>query len=339
MELKNILVTGAEGYIGAVLCKKLTDNGFNVVGIDSLFYKSSYLDENKSYKLLEKDIRTITEQDLKGIDCIIHLAALSNDAMSEIDPKLTVDINYKATTNLAKKAKEAGVKRFIFSSSCSVYGAGENDYVDENSRMNPQTTYATSKIKSEKILKKMSSGDFCVCILRNSTVYGYSPRFRNDLVVNNFVTHMLSFGEIEILSDGTPWRPLIDVRDLADIFIQFIKADTRKVNGEIFNIGFEENNFQVKDIANIIHTEFPDYKINFANKNGPDKRSYKVNFEKFLKTFPTIKQGWTLDKSVRDLVLNLKKEKFSKGDYECGKFTRIGMLKKLIEKNGLKLKE
>jgi len=329
MEIKKVLVTGDRGYIGAVLVPMLLKEGYEVTGLDTHFFTDGF-EKNTSYTQITKDIRHIVKKDLEGIDAVIHLAALSNDPMGEINPNLTRDINLLASKKLARLSKSAGVKRFLFSSSCSIYGIA-GDTVDETSKVSPQTAYAESKIKVENALKKLADAKFCVGLLRNSTVYGYSPKFRNDLVVNNFVTCALALGKIKMMSDGSPWRPLIDVRDLSRIFIEFLKADKRKINGEVINIGFEENNFQVKDVLKSVQKNLPECKVEFTGEHGADTRSYKVEFNKFKKKFPSFEKKWPLDKSVADLVKRLKKEKFTKKDFVSGRYTRLAVLKQLLD--------
>lgn len=329
MEIKKILVTGDRGYIGATLVPLLLSEGYEVIGIDTHFFTESF-EAIPPYTQITKDIRKITSKDLKNIDAVIHLAALSNDPMGEINPHLTKDINLTASRKLARLSKKAGVKRFLFSSSCSIYGIA-GDVVDENSAADPKTAYAASKISFEKTLQKLADETFHVGILRNSTVYGYSPKFRNDLVVNNLVTCALALGKIKVMSDGSPWRPLIDVRDLSQIFIEFLKIDGGKINGEIINIGFDENNVQVKDVLASVKKHLPECDIVFTGEHGADTRSYRVDFRKFQKTFPYFKKAWPLDKAVADLVQRLQKEKFTKDDFEKGRYTRLAVLKKLLE--------
>lgn len=329
MEIKKILVTGSEGYIGSVLVPKLIEKNYIVVGIDTLFFGGSILQKNDlHYKLLKQDIRQVSNLDLQGFDAIIHLAALSNDPMGALDKDLTTDINYKASITLAKKAKASGVKKFIFSSSCSIYGTATKDVVDENTKPLPLTAYAKSKIKTEKALQKLADDSFHVSLLRNSTVYGYAPHFRDDLVVNNMALAAYTTGIIKVLSDGTPWRPLIDVRDLADIFIAFLE-DARKLPAEPINIGFVENNVQVKNIVEVIHHALPKAKVQFLNQTAGDKRSYKVDFSYFSNLFPHIKQQWTLKKSITDLILEFKTKKINKTMLENKRFTRLAELQKL----------
>ena len=334
LTMKNILVTGDRGYIGSSLVPLLLKNKYNVVGFDTEFFKKTIPSKykNPNYKIITKDIREVDVRDIEGIDAIIHLSALSNDPMGDLDDELTQDINFKSTIRLAKLAKKTGVKRFLFSSSCSIYGIAKEDTVSEKSKVNPLTAYARSKINSEKNLIKLADKNFCVGILRNSTVYGYAPKFRNDLVVNNLVTTALALCEIRIMSDGTPWRPLIDVRDLSNIFMQFLKVESKKINGKVINIGFNENNFQVKDLVAEVKKCLPKSRINFTGEHGKDSRSYKVSFNKFHKLFPNIKQSWRLSKSVKDLVTMLKKNKYSKKDFVSQDFTRISILKDLLTK-------
>ncbi len=329
MEIKKVLVTGDRGYIGSTLVPLLLKNGYKVVGYDTEFFQKTLTKSSIKYKKINKDIRKLEKSDLKGIDAVIHLAALSNDPMGALDPKLTEEINYNASIRLAKMAKEIGVRRFIFSSSCSIYGIAKNGIVNEKSLVKPITEYAKSKIKVEDQLRRMADESFTVGILRNSTVYGLSPKFRADLVVNDLTLNALLTKQIKVLSDGTPWRPLIDVRDLANIFSIFLKKDSKLINGEIFNIGFSKSNYQIKDIANAINNILG-HEISYPTDKGVDSRSYKVNFKKFEKAFPEAKQKWPPDKSISDLSKALKKvtknKKFHREDY-----VRLFVLKKLIE--------
>ncbi len=334
MEIKKILVTGCNGYIGTVLVEKLIKQKYIVTGLDTFFYKNNSIGpvfSSPYLTLVQKDVRKIHEDDVKGFDAIIHLAALSNDPIGEFSPKLTLDINHKASITLAKLAKKVGVQRFIFPSSCSIYGIAEKGVVDESSPVNALTAYAMSKALVERDLKDLADKDFYVGLMRNSTVYGFSSQLRSDLVVNNFVTCALAQGKIEVKSDGTPWRPLIDVRDLSEIMIQFLHASREETNGEIINIGFNENNFQVKDLLEVIQKNIPNSIVDYTGEHGADARSYKVIFDKFNKLFPHIKQQWTIDKSVKDLILQLRNNNFSKEDFISGKYARLMILKDLLK--------
>ena len=336
-----ILVTGDRGYIGSVLVPLLLKKNYEVIGFDTEFFssrggsafggKTETNSSNLQYRKITKDVRDIDKKDLEGVDEVIHLSALSNDPMGDLNPKLTEEINFRSSVKLAKLAKKVGVRKFLFSSSCSIYGIAKNGIVDEESPVNPLTAYAKSKIDSEDELLKLADSNFFVGIMRNSTVYGFSPKFRNDLVVNNLVTTALAYGQIRIMSDGTPWRPLIDVRDLSKVFIEFLTIDSKKINGKIINVGFNENNFQVKDIVSVIKKYIPNCKIVYTGEHGKDTRSYKVNFDEFHKLFPNFKQEWPLEKSVKDLIKYLKAENYTRDDFLSGKYTRMAVLKNLID--------
>ncbi|MDO8573451.1 MAG: SDR family oxidoreductase [Candidatus Daviesbacteria bacterium] len=334
MVIKNILVTGSDGYIGAVLVNRLLKQGYNVTGIDNFYFKNiELIPINSDFKQIKRDIRKLDNFSLKNFDAVIHLAALSNDPMGALKPKLTKQINYCSTVKLAKLAKKQKVKKFIFSSSCSIYGSAEKGTVDESSPVNPLTAYATSKILSEGVLKKLADKNFCVGIMRNSTVYGFSPKFRNDLVVNNLTTCAIALNQLKVFSDGSPWRPLIDVRDLADIFIEFIRANPALINGEIINIGFSENNLRVKEVVECIHKQLPQCDVEFNKNASKDNRSYRVNFSKFKKLFPHITQKWPIQKSIKDLISKLKQAKYSKEDFVTGKYTRLQSIQNLLSEN------
>lgn len=335
--MKRVLVTGDRGYIGSVLIQQLLSKGYGVVGYDTDYFASAAVPNVKhpQYKKITKDIRNISEKDLENIDSIIHLSALSNDPMGDLDASLTEEINYLSSIKFAKLAKKIGVKRFLFSSSCSIYGIAAKGVVDETSPVNALTAYAKSKIDTENELRKLADNNFCVGLLRNSTVYGFSPKFRNDLVVNNLVTTALAYKQIRVMSDGTPWRPLIDVRDLSSIFIKFLNKDSQQINSEVINIGFEENNFQVKDLVNAVQKYIPECEVVYTGEHGKDTRSYKVHFNKFKHLFPNITQEWTLERSIADLVENLQKMNFTKTQFESGIFTRLSVLKKQQEEGKL----
>lgn len=332
--MKKILVTGSNGYIGSVLVNLLLKNNYLVTGIDTLFYKDEILGNYTiDHKLIKSDIRDVNSVDLSSFDAIIHLAALSNDTLGRLMPEITQQINFRATVNLAKKAKKKGVKRFIFSSSCSIYGAKNGEIVNEKSKITPVTAYAKSKLSAEKALIELADKNFCVGILRNSTVYGHSPKLRNDIVVNNLVASSIACHKINIFSDGTPWRALIDIRDLSHIFIEFLRAEARDINGQVLNIGFKENNFQVKDIVAEIRKQLPNSTAFYQKLH--DKKydlNYRVSFSKFKSIFSHIKQEWPLSSSIRDLIAVLKKEKFTQADFHSGKFIRIQTINSLLKR-------
>lgn len=329
--MRCILVTGDRGYIGSILAPLLLKQNYKVIGLDTDYFGNGKKNISfPNYKSITKDIRDVSEKDLENVEAIIHLSALSNDPMGDLNPKLTEEINFRSSIKLAKLAKKLGVKKFLFSSSCSIYGIAKNGIVDEQSPVNPKTIYAKSKMDTEHELLKLADSNFVVGIMRNSTVYGFSPKFRNDLVVNNLVTTALAYGEIRIMSDGTPWRPLVDVRDLSKVFVEFLMCDSKKINGKIINVGFNENNFQVKDIVSIIKKHIPNCKIVYTGEHGKDTRSYRVNFDKFHKLFPQIDQVWTLEKSIKDMIKNLNRIGFGRKEFESGEFSRLATLKNLL---------
>lgn len=329
-----VFVTGDRGYIGSTLVPLLLDKKYEVVGLDTSYF-TRLLDTTALpvYKQITKDIRDVAEEDLDGVDAIIHLAALSNDPMGALNDDLTEEINYKASIRLARLAKQVGVKRFLFSSSCSIYGIGKEEIVDELSPVNPLTTYARSKIATENELLELADSDFTIGLLRNSTVYGYAPVFRDDLVVNNFTACAVATKEIRVMSDGTPWRPLIDVRDLSNIFIAFLEKEAERINGKVINVGFAENNFQVKTVLEFVEKAVEGCKVIYTGEHGKDSRSYKVSFKKFASLFPEIQQQWQLEKSIQDLVSHLEHAHFSEKDFKDGVYTRLQQLKKLNENN------
>jgi len=325
-----VFVTGDRGYIGSVLVPQLLADGYSVIGFDTDYYYDNFSEGLKlpEYPTIRKDIRKIEKRDFEGADSIIHLSALSNDPMGDIDAGLTEEINYRSTVRLAEMAKDAGVRRFLFSSSCSIYGIAQSGTVDESSPVNPLTAYARSKINSEKELARLSSDGYFVGLLRNSTVYGYSPNFRDDLVVNNLVVSALVNGELRVMSDGTPWRPLIDVRDLSTVFRRYLQTDDEMFSGRVVNIGFNENNVQVSDIVHYIAEELPSCPVRFTGEHGTDTRSYKVNFDLLHSRLGDIRQQWPLEKSIHDLIHHVRK--MDKNALKQKKYTRIHTLKDLI---------
>ena len=334
--IRKVLVTGDKGYIGSVLVPKLLKLGLEVVGLDTDYYAKSVapgFDEIPAYTWVKKDIRHVEKKDLEGVDGIIHLSALSNDPMGDMDEKLTEEVNYRSTVRLAELARDIHAQSFIFSSSCSVYGKGTDELVEESNPTNPLTVYARFKVRSEDELAQLSNGSFFVGLMRNSTVYGYSPKFRDDLVVNNLVVSALLTGELRIMSDGTPWRPLIDVRDLSNFFTHFLLEPKIELNGKVVNVGFTENNFRVHDVVNAIHEVLPDCKVRYTGEHGADTRSYRVSFEKLRMSYPDVRQEWTLKKSVLDLVRNLTLIDIKA--LADKRYTRIHVLKTLMEKKAV----
>ena len=327
-----VLVTGNRGYIGSVLCGELLKEGFGVVGLDTNFYNNcDFSNPDYTIQQITKDVRNITNDDVVGVEAIIHLAALSNDPMGELNPQLTHDINCRASINLAKLAKENGISRFIFSSSCSIYGKSGDDSIDELGQLNPLTEYAKSKVNTEKEVTKLADKTFSPVFLRNATVYGVSPMLRVDLVVNNLVSWAYTTNKIRIMSDGTPWRPLIHIKDVCKAFIATLKAPKDLIHNQVFNVGQNIENYQIKDIADTIKKAMPECEIEYTGEYGADSRTYKVNFTKIKKVLGKYyKPDWNIEKGIKELLKIYKQNKFSFNDFQSRKFIRLEQIKRII---------
>jgi nucleoside-diphosphate-sugar epimerase len=280
-EIMKVLISGADGYIGVLLAATLMERGHDVTGLDTGFYNEGWLYDGafKPQVTIREDVRSVTADELKGFEAVVHLAELSNDPLGENNPKITYQINHQGSVNLAKKCKQAGVQRFLYSSSCSVYGAGSEEYVTEESATAPQTAYARCKLLVERDLAGLADDDFSPTVLRNATAYGPSPRMRFDLVLNNLAGLAWTTDEIKMTSDGTPWRPLVHVLDICEAMACALEAPRELVHNQIFNVGDTRQNYRVKEIAEIVAATFPDCKIIFGQSDG-DRRSYRVCFDK-----------------------------------------------------------
>ena len=332
--MEKILVTGNQGYIGTILTEELLKNDYEVIGIDTNFYyDSKFNDFNLSgeIKQIKKDIRNIIIDDLKGIDAIIHLAALSNDPLGELDTKLTDIINFQSSIKLAKLAKKAKISRYLFSSSCSIYGGAKNEKLTENSPLNPLSSYAVSKVNVENGLSKLADRKFSPVYLRNATAFGISPNMRFDLVVNNLMGWGYTTKEIKILSDGKAWRPNVHIRDIANAFIAVLKAPRDEIHNEVFNVGQNSENFQVKDIAQEINKVMKDCEIKILGKDNPDQRNYNVNFDKIKDRLKYFRPKWTLNKGIIELFKVFKKVNLTYDTFQSKTFTRLKQLKYLLE--------
>ena len=330
-----ILVTGNKGYIGSVLVPMLIKEGFEVTGLDSDIYRAcTYGDELHDVKTIIKDVRDVEVSDIKGFDAILHLAGLSNDPLGDLNPDITYEINYKATVSLAEKAKKAGVKRFVFSSSCSTYGASGDDFIDETAEFNPVTPYGKSKVLAEQDLLKLADDNFCVTFLRNATAYGYSQRIRFDLVVNNLSAWAFTTGKVLLKSDGKPWRPLVHIEDISRAFIAVLKAPKEIVNKEAFNVGTQEDNYRIREVAEIVKDVIPNSVVGFADDASPDTRNYRVNCDKIHKTLD-FKPQWNVKKGVEQLHTAYNKYELTEQEFEGEKYRRITHVKMLIEQGKL----
>ncbi len=322
-------VTGHRGYIGVHLVDVLKKAGHWVTGCDlRLFEGCSWEPVPPADRELIKDSRLITPQDLEGHDCVMHLAALSNDPMGALDSELTFSVNRDASIRLAALAKETGVPRFLFAGSCSIYGAGESLDLEEEDALNPLTAYARSKIESEEGISPLADRSFTPVFLRNATAYGHSPMLRLDLVVNNLLGSALAYGQIRIQSDGTPWRPLIHCRDIARAFLALAEAPRDAVHNRAINIGANRENYQVKDVGDQVQRLIPGAKVVYTGEVGADPRNYRVKFDLLHRLLPDFQPQYTLRQGMEELHQKMVEHRFSKDDFEGDRFVRLRTLKK-----------
>lgn len=327
-----VLVTGNKGYIGVHLVDLLKQYGHTVTGCDlDLFNGCEWETYAKPDIELVKDIRTLSVYDLEGHDCVMHLAAISNDPMGDLNPDITYSINRDASIRLAQLAKQSRVPRFLFASSCSIYGQGERLDMDEGDQLNPLTAYAISKVETEKAVSVLADDTFCPAYLRNSTAYGYSPMLRIDLVVNNLLACAVARGEIRIMSDGSPWRPFIHCRDIARAFIAFMNAPCETIFNKTVNIGSNEENYQVRDIGDRVKQLVPSATIVYTGEVGADPRNYRVNFDLLYKILPVFRLEYSLNTGMEELHRKFREHGFSQADFDGEQFVRFRILKKRLE--------
>ncbi|MFC1888809.1 NAD-dependent epimerase/dehydratase family protein [Thermodesulfobacteriota bacterium] len=327
-----VLVTGNNGYIGPILIDMLREHGHMAVGLDSLYFSDcEYLAPSAPDRQIVRDMRDIRPEDLEAVDAVMHLAGLSNDPMGAIDARLTDDINHLATIRLAEMAKAAGVRRFLYSSSCSMYGISSEKALTEESSMSPVTAYAHSKVDSERGLSKMADGTFSPTCLRNATAYGLSPMMRVDLVVNNLTGWAVTTGKVKIMSDGTPWRPIVHVDDISLAFVSCLEAPIESVHNEAFNVGRNDENYQIKDIASVVERIVPNCEVEYLNQAEPDQRTYNVDFSKITERIPGFKPRWTLDKGVEEIYRSFKEQGITIEEFDGNRYIRLKHLKHLME--------
>jgi nucleoside-diphosphate-sugar epimerase len=328
-----VLVTGHTGFIGAVMVPMLQRAGHDVVGMDTGFYDDcAFLGSMARVPAMRRDIRDAKRADLEGFDAVVHLAALSNDPLGDFDPGLTYDINHRATARLASLAREAKVRRFLFSSSCSNYGASGGDgLLDEGAAFNPVTAYGISKVRAEKDLLELATGEFTPVLLRSATAYGASPRLRCDIVLNNLTAWAVATGKVLIKSDGTPWRPIVHVEDICRAFLAVLEAPRETVHGQAFNVGRPEENYTIRELAEIVRDTVPGCAIEFAGGAAPDTRNYRVDTSKIARTLPSFKPQWTARKGAQQLYEAFREARITLEDIEGWRYRRIGQLRKLIQ--------
>jgi len=326
-----VLVTGHLGYIGTVMVPMLLAKGYDVVGMDNDLYRAcTFGDDLVEVPSNCKDIRDVEIDDLKGFDAVCHLAGLSNDPLGDFDPELTYEINHKASVRIAELAKKAGVRRYLFSSSCSCYGAAGDDMLTEDASFNPVTPYGKSKVWTERDVSPLADDHFSPVFLRNATAYGVSPRLRFDLVLNNLTAWAFTTGKILMKSDGSPWRPIVHIRDIALAFITVLEAPRELIHNKAFNVGLTADNLQIRDIAGIVGETIPDCRIQFAEGASPDTRNYRVNCDRLPATLPAFQPKWDARRGAQELYEAYKKYGITLEDFEGPRYQRIGHIHKLI---------
>jgi len=325
-----ILLTGHKGYIGSVMLPRLLAEGHAVVGLDSnLFAECGWSEPEASVPEITRDLRDVTLADLSGIDAVIHLAAISNDPIGNLDPELTDAINHQASVRLAQLARAAGCARFLFSSSCSLYGAGGDDFLTEAAAFHPLTPYGCSKIRVEQDIAPLADDHFSPVFLCNATAYGLSPRPRFDLVVNSLTAYAVTTGRVYLLSDGRPWRPVVHVQDICSAFLAALRAPRETVHNQALNVGRNEENYRVRDIAATVQELLPNSRIEYAPDAGPDGRSYRVDFSKIAQRLPEFKPEWTVRRGVAELAAAYQRHHLRLEDFEGPRFKRIDHIRQL----------
>jgi nucleoside-diphosphate-sugar epimerase len=325
-----VLITGHNGYIGSVMTPLVRAAGHDVVGLDTFLFEGTTFGKNgDQVESLRMDLRDVEVDDLRGFDALLHLAALSNDPLGNVNPQLTYDINHLGSVRLASLAKQAGIQRLIFASSCSLYGIAGDEMLKEDAAFNPVTPYGVSKVLFEQDVAKLADDDFSPTFLRNSTAYGVSPRLRADVVVNNLVAVAFTTGEVVIQSDGTPWRPLVHIEDITRAFLAVLHAPRELVHNEAFNVGRSAENYQVRDLGDLVEQVVPGSKVRYAEGGGPDPRCYKVDCSKIARVLPEFQPQWTVRRGMEQLRDAFKANGLTREDLDGDKFFRIKRIRAL----------
>jgi nucleoside-diphosphate-sugar epimerase len=326
-----VLVTGHQGYIGSVMVPLLLEADHEVVGLDTGLYEAcSFGDRRREVAGVRLDIRDVEPRHLEGFEAVVHLAALSNDPLGDLDPRLTYDINYEASVRLARAARRAGVERFLFASSCSLYGASGSDApLTEEAPLNPVTPYGESKILVERDVSELATDNFSPVFFRNATAYGVSPYLRVDIMVNNLVGYAVTSGEVLIKSDGSPWRPLVHVEDISRAVVAALGVDRRRTHNQAFNVGLSEENFRVREVADMVESVVSGSRVEYAAGASADARDYRVDFGKIQRILPEFQPRWTVQKGVEELYEAYRRYDLTADEFLDGRYIRLSEIKRL----------